>query len=147
MLFFYICIKCEPTVQHIPAAIINRSIIIPLQTSFEPDELATYLEVTRQHIENFNSENPETQSLSTVTSLRSSIALTERQLPGNDHGGTRLAMTPSREQIPPPAYESLVRQSSITITIEQQSLLPPPPTYDDFMRRNNERERYNIHDF
>jgi len=112
------------------------------QTLIEDFRLASHLQATRQHIENFNLQARETPSLSMSTPLRSSIALMESQIPRNNHCSTRVTITSSVEQTSiqsPPAYEDLIRRNSIALTLEQESLLPPP-TYEDFMQRNNERK-------
>jgi hypothetical protein len=140
--YFCPCIKDIETAEPIVPAINNSPPIIPSQTLSESSRLASHLVATRQHIENFNLETLETSSLSMTTPLRSSIALTEHQLPRNDHCGTRVAITSSVEQTSrqsPPAYGDLIRQNSIEMILEQESLLAPP-TYEDFMRRHNERE-------
>jgi hypothetical protein len=64
----------------------------------DPYDLRRYLAATRQRIENFNSGNLETQTLSTGTLSNDSTVLTERQLPGNNYCGTRVTITPSAEQ-------------------------------------------------
>jgi hypothetical protein len=101
--------------------------------------LPIYLEATRQHIENFNLQSMETQSLLRSTTLRNSTDSTQQQLPENGNSNVTTATTITVEHQTlrsPPSYDDVIRQSSITIPMEQHSFLLP--SYDDFMRRNNQ---------
>jgi hypothetical protein len=122
-------------------AINNSSIIELQQTSIQPNLFfSTHLNTTQRPIENFNLQCAETQSLIRDIPLRNTTESTDRQSSQIDNSNIRRT-TISVEQPTLsllPAYDDVVRQNSITIIVEQQSLLPP--SYDDFMRGNYKRD-------
>jgi hypothetical protein len=120
--------------------VINHSTTVQLlQTSIQPDGLPRYLEGTRQPIEDFSLRQLERQTLMRDTPSRNLIGSIEQQLSENNIYNIEIITTSSSS---PPSYNDVVRQSSIAITMEQQSLLPP--SYDDFIRANNEREEADL---
>jgi hypothetical protein len=122
-------------------AINNNSTIELQQTSIQPDVfLQRHLDATRRRRENFNLQCAGTQNLIRDIPLRNTTESTDRQSSQIDNYNiTRTTTSVEQPTLSlPPAYNDVVRQDSITIITEQQSLLPP--SYDDFMRGNYKRD-------
>jgi len=110
------------------------------QTSALSNWLSRDFEVTRQGTtENINLQSLGPQSLIRSTLLTNSIDFMEPRLPAIDNFSTRGATATSSS---PPTYDEVIHQNSITITIEQESILPP--TYDDFMQESHRREETSL---
>ncbi len=117
----------------------NSSSVQQEQTSALSNWLSRDLEVIRQGTtENFNLQSLGSQSLIRNTLLTNSIDSMEQHLPAIDNFSIRRATTSSSL----PAYDDIIHQNSITITIEQESILPS--TYDDFMQESHRREETSL---
>ncbi|CAF3992053.1 unnamed protein product [Rotaria sordida] len=109
----------------------NNSTTQTLHTSTQPISRSIYSISPLQHIENHNLRHLGTQTSIEDTSLRNSIGSIQQQLPDERAITTSVERQTSCSL---PAYDDVAQRSSITITMEQQSLLPP--SYDDFIRGN-----------
>jgi len=121
-------------------AITNSADIELLRTTATVDGLSSHSESTRQRIELLNFQNSTTQSLIRETPSRNATTSTELQQLENNIDNVRRTPTTSVERHTsnsPPAYDDTMRQSSIIITMREQSSLLP--SYDEFIRRNNEK--------
>jgi len=78
------------------------------------------------------------------TDNRSLPSIEPRPTENNNSNGRRARRISIEQHISssPPKYDDTMRQNSVTITMQQQSLLPP--SYDDFMRRNNRKEKTSV---
>jgi hypothetical protein len=120
-------------------AITNSADIELSQTTTTVNRLSSYLEATRQRIELFNFQNSTTQNLIRERPSRNATTSTELQQLENNINNVRRTPTTSVERHTsnsPPAYDDTMRQSSIIITMREQSSLLP--SYD-FIRGNNEK--------
>ncbi len=90
------------------------------------------------NVQNVSSITPSTIRLPR-TDNRSLPSLEPRREENNNSNGRRVGGMSVTQYISssPPKYDDIMRQNSVTITMQQQSLLPP--SYDDFMRRNNRK--------
>jgi hypothetical protein len=137
-LCYQTCIKpCRTYIHHSNGPVIGHSFTEGrIEISAEGDRSSRYLETAGHRIENFNLQSSAIQNLIRDVSIRNPTDSTQQQLSLNNNSDVRRATTISFEQrtlSSLPVYDDVIRQSSITVTVEQQPSLPP--SYDDFMQR------------
>ncbi len=108
-----------------------------IPTSAESNGRPVYSQAQWQNMHNFRERDFQTQNFIRDIPLTHSISSIEQQLSENGNSNLRRTTVEQHSSSLPPAYGDIVRQNSVTITMEQQSLVPP--SYDEFIRKSNER--------